>query len=212
MRLLSPHGVYAPQEDTVLLARSAAAELRCRGHRLPGAEVLDLGTGTGALALLAAREGAARVTAVDISWRAVLTARCNARRLGLRINVRHGDLTGPVDGHRFDLILSNPPYVRSPAPARGAARTVDAGPDGREVIDRLCADVPRLLRASGVLLLVQSALCGVGATLDRLQEGACASAWRTGQRSRSAPSCRGGPPGWRSWASSRPACAARNWW
>lgn len=171
MRLLRPRGVYAPQEDTELLAQAARSELRAlRGQ--PGVEVLDVGTGTGALALMAAECPGARVTAVDISWRAVLAARYNAWRLGLPVVVRHGDLTTPVEGQRFDLILSNPPYVLSPAPVRrGENRTWNAGTDGRQVIDRLCGRAPGLLRDSGVLLLVQSALSGVDATLDKLQEG-----------------------------------------
>ncbi|MFC8916898.1 HemK2/MTQ2 family protein methyltransferase [Streptomyces sp. NPDC047821] len=171
MRLLRPRGVYAPQEDTELLARAAREELRALRAQ-SGVEVLDLGTGTGALALVAARSGAARVTAVDISWRAVLAARYNAWRLDLPVVVHHGDLTEPVEGRRFDLILSNPPYVLSPAPARRREeRTWSAGADGRRILDRICARAPGLLRDSGVLLLVQSALSGVDATLDTLRDG-----------------------------------------
>ncbi|MFJ8584583.1 HemK2/MTQ2 family protein methyltransferase [Streptomyces sp. NPDC093595] len=168
MRLLRPRGVYEPQEDTELLAKAARSELRTL-HLPHHAEILDVGTGTGALALLAARCTAARVTAIDISWRAVLAARYNARRLGLPIQVHRGDLTGPVKDRRFDLILSNPPYVRSPRRAKdAAARTWAAGADGRAVLDRLCTEAPTLLKEGGVLLLVQSALSGVAPTLERL--------------------------------------------
>ncbi|MEU7281651.1 HemK2/MTQ2 family protein methyltransferase [Streptomyces sp. NPDC045431] len=159
--------MYEPQEDTELLAKAARSELRTL-HLPAHAEILDVGTGTGALALLAAEWTAARVTAVDISWRAVLAARYNARRRGLPVEVRHGDLTGPVEGRTFDLILANPPYVASPRPAHGPARSWNAGTDGRAVLDRLCERVPGLLREGGVLLLVQSALSGVGTTLEQL--------------------------------------------
>jgi len=159
-------GVYVPQGDTLLLGRA----LRSEDIR-PGAEVLDIGTGSGALALLAARMGAT-VTATDVSWRAVLTAKANAFRHGRHIRVRHGDLAGPLsDGSRFDLVVTNPPYVPAPAarpPSRGAARAWDAGHDGRLVLDRVLAHAPRLLRPGGVLLMVHSTMCGVDVSLDIL--------------------------------------------
>lgn len=164
-------GVYAPQDDTYLLARA----LREEGVG-GGMDVLDVGTGSGALALLAARMGA-RVQATDISWRAVASARLNAVRTGQRIQVRRGDLTGPVRGRRFDLVVSNPPYVPTPglpapggARARWAAATWDGGGDGRELVDRLCERSRRVLKPHGVLLMTHSALCGVGTTLTRLSE------------------------------------------
>ncbi|MEU1014176.1 HemK2/MTQ2 family protein methyltransferase [Streptomyces sp. NPDC005900] len=164
-RLIAPPGVYAPQYDTELLTRAL--------HREgigEGSSVLDLGTGTGALAVAAARRGA-RVAAVDISWRAVLAARFNARLAGQKVTVRHGDLTAAAPEGPYDLVLSNPPYVPSPSPflpRRGAARAWDGGPAGRAVVDRVCDAAPRALRPGGVLLMVHSGLCGVDATLDRL--------------------------------------------
>nr|WP_225851181.1 HemK2/MTQ2 family protein methyltransferase [Streptomyces sp. HPF1205] len=159
-------GVYAPQHDTYLLARALRQEAVGGGM-----DVLDVGTGSGALALLAAHMGA-RVRATDISWRAVATARLNAVRSGQRIEVRRGDLTGPVGGRRFDLVLSNPPYVPTPGGrgARRAVRTCDGGADGRELVDRLCARSRQVLKPRGVLLMTHSALCGVGTTLTRLTE------------------------------------------
>src|SRR5689334_4473153 len=105
--LVTP-GVYAPQDDTNLLAGALSEE-----PLHPGADVLDVGTGTGALALQAARRGT-RVTAVDLSWRAVCTARVNSWLSGLPLHVRQGNLFAPVRGQLFDLILSNPPYVPAP--------------------------------------------------------------------------------------------------
>lgn len=173
MLLLQPPGVYAPQHDTELLADAF------RDERLPrGAHVLDIGTGTGVLALLAARSGGT-VTAVDISSLAVVTARANAWLHGTRIRVRRGDLFGPVTRGRFQLVLANPPYV--PA-SRDDDRRWDAGGDGRSVIDRLCAAIPDRLDDGGVLLMVHSAMCGVTPTLAALR-GAGLSA-RTVRRCR----------------------------
>ncbi|MFF3448391.1 HemK2/MTQ2 family protein methyltransferase [Streptomyces sp. NPDC002667] len=163
--LLAPPGVYHPQHDTRLLARALNRESMNSATR-----VLELGTGSGALALEAARRGA-RVTAVDISRRAVLTARFNAMIARRRVKVRQGDLTGAVAGQSYDLVISNPPYVPSPEarpPRKGAARAWEAGHDGRVLVDRICDAAPAVLRPAGVLLVVHSGLCGVDATLDRL--------------------------------------------
>ncbi|MFJ8622217.1 HemK2/MTQ2 family protein methyltransferase [Kitasatospora sp. NPDC093550] len=167
MLLLRPPGVYPPQGDTRLLASCV------RRERLDASgEVLDLCTGTGAVALVAARTGA-RVTAVDLSARAVLTAWLNTRLHLRRIRLRRGDLLAPVAGRRFDLITANPPYVPvgpgAGAAGRGAALAWDAGRDGRLVLDRICRSAPGLLTTGGVLLLVQSSLADVPATLALLR-------------------------------------------
>ncbi|CAM5309967.1 HemK2/MTQ2 family protein methyltransferase [Streptomyces purpurascens] len=166
MNPLAPPGVYAPQEDTELLAGALSDE------SLPsGAKVLDVGTGTGALALEAARRGL-RVTAVDVSRGAVWATRLNARLAGLSLRIRHGNLFDPVRGESFDLILANPPYVPTPdarGEPRGAARAWDAGGDGRLVVDRICREAPALLRPGGVLLLVQSALSDPDLTVGQLR-------------------------------------------
>ncbi|WP_406726390.1 HemK2/MTQ2 family protein methyltransferase [Streptomyces sp. GD-15H] len=134
-------------------------------------DVLDLGTGSGLLAVEAAQLGG-RVTAVDISWRAIATTWLNARLNGQTLRVRHGDLETAVPGRRFDLVITNPPYVPAPstAPPRGPARAWDAGSDGRLLIDRICDSAPTVLRPKGTLLIVHSHLCGVDATLTRLEE------------------------------------------
>lgn len=183
MMLLSAPGVYTPQDDTWLLAEAL--------HREPitaGTTVLDVGTGSGALALEAARCGAAQVTAVDISARAVASARLHARLNGLRVRVVRGHLLTPVADRRFDLIIANPPYVpsaerrsggsglRGRSGCSGRALAWDAGADGRALLDQICADGPPRLRPGGVLLLVHSALCGVDRTLARLERAGLAAA------------------------------------
>ena len=157
--LVVPPGVYAPRSDTALLA----------AHLPPAERVLELCTGSGALALTAARAGAEHVVAVDRSARAVLAARANAALNGLEVDVRHGDLFAALaPGETFDLILANPPYLPAPGVRRPDHRW-DAGEDGRAVLDRILAGAPARLRPGGTLALVQSALAGTRRTVDLLR-------------------------------------------
>ncbi|MCD0449156.1 methyltransferase [Actinocorallia sp. API 0066] len=169
MRLLRLPGVYRPRRDTWVLCRAL------REAKVPqGARVLDLCTGTGQVAVVAARCGAARVTAVDVSWRAVACAAVNGLVRRLRVKARKGDLFTPVAGQRFDVITVNPPYVPRAhgGPRRhGRERAWDAGRDGRDLVDRVCAEAPGMLAPGGVLLMVHSDLCGVPRTLSALREG-----------------------------------------
>lgn len=159
-------GVFHPRSDTWLLADVVRGQ-----DVLQGAEVLELGTGSGAIAVSAAKGGARRVTVVDVSRRALATAWLNARLHGVRVVPRHGDLFEPVQGERFDLVVSNPPYLPGSAiPVRGAARAWEGGPDGRSILERICADVPRYLNPGGTVLLVHSSVNGVSRTLDALEE------------------------------------------
>jgi release factor glutamine methyltransferase len=165
MRILTLPGVFQPRGDCWMLAAVM------REHGLArGARVLDVFTGSGALAIAAARAGASGVTAVDLSRRAVLTARLNARLNGVHVRALRGDLFEPVAGERFDVILANPPYVPGDdvLPAHGAARAWEGGRDGRALLDRLCEHAPRHLAPGGTLLIVQSSLCGEAETLAAL--------------------------------------------
>jgi release factor glutamine methyltransferase len=169
MKLVAPPGVFAPRSDTWMLA-----DVLRTGELVAGASVLDLCTGSGALAISAALAGAAEVTAVDVSRRAVCTAWLNARRNGVRIRVRRGDLFDAVRTRRFDVIVSNPPYLpsaREGLPSRGAARAWDAGPDGRALLDRVCRQARDHLRPGGCLLLVQSSVADLDATRRALGDG-----------------------------------------
>ncbi|MCZ4119971.1 HemK2/MTQ2 family protein methyltransferase [Streptomyces sp. H39-S7] len=166
-RMVTLPGVYVPQYDTHFLM--AALE---RERLRPGSEVLDLGTGSGALAVRAAQLGG-QVTAVDIARRAVLTARLNAFLCRQRVTVKRGDLTAAVSRGPYDLVLSNPPYVPAPdgvPPRHGAARAWDAGTDGRALVDRICDLAPKAVRPRGALLLVHSGLCDAEATVRRLAQ------------------------------------------
>lgn len=160
-------GVYRPRSDSALL-HGALAEVRPQGDRW-----LDVCTGTGFLALTAHRLGAREVTAIDICPHAVRNARLNAALHRAPIRVLHGDLLAPVQEERFDVIVSNPPYVPAdPAtdgPAPMGAQAWDAGKDGRVVLDRLCAEAPGLLTETGVLLIVQSSFAAPARTVELLE-------------------------------------------
>jgi release factor glutamine methyltransferase len=162
LRLLTPPGVYAPRSDTALLASEIGA--------VNGAEVLELCAGSGAVALTAAKRGARRVVAGDLSRRAVLSVRVNARLNGAHIEARRGNLFEVARAdERFDVVLANPPYL----PAAGEEARDDrwdAGPDGRVVLDRIIDGVRGLLKPAGRLVLVQSALASTVATRERMHE------------------------------------------
>jgi release factor glutamine methyltransferase len=147
------------------------ARILCREESLRGSAVLDLCTGSGVLAVAAARGGAAEVTAVDVSRRSVLAARANAAINRVCVRVLRGNLFEPVTGRRFDTIVSNPPYVPAASgelPSSGPERAWEAGLDGRAVLDRVIAGAPAHLRPGGALLLVHSSICGADRTLEAL--------------------------------------------
>ena len=164
VRLICLPGVFRPISDSRMLAECV------RRDSAPGMRMLDLCTGSGLLALTAAKQGA-EVTAVDVSRAAVMNVRLNARINSVGVEVLRGDLFAPVAGRTFDLIASNPPYVPAAEsrPRGRGARAWWAGSDGRLVIDRICAAAGDHLRPGGRLVLVHSHLCGITDTLDRLR-------------------------------------------
>jgi release factor glutamine methyltransferase len=158
--LIRPPGVYRVDRDTALLTEVLRDRVR-------GRHVLDVGAGTGALAIAAARAGAASVTAVDLSRRSAAATWLNSRLHRAPVSVRCGDLFTPVRGQRFDVVVANPPYVPAPTqdPARyRMARCWDGGHDGRLLLDRLCSGLPDVLTADGTALIVHSEVCGEQAT------------------------------------------------
>ncbi|MFS8103387.1 methyltransferase [Lentzea alba] len=163
MRLLRAPGAHTSQDDTALLVEAL------HGAAIPaGARVLDVGTGTGALAVAAIHAGAAEVTGVDVFRRAVWTARANAALRRVPLRIRLGSALQVISDERFDLVLVNPPYV--PAARSCAARGAERAWDGRRLLDPLCAKMFDLLVPGGVVLMVHSALCGVDTTLRQLRD------------------------------------------
>jgi len=147
--------VLDPRDDTETLVDWALALLPPDAPR----RVLDLGTGSGAIALAIARaRPRARVTAVDASADALAVARANAGRLGLALELRHGDWLAPVADERFDLIVSNPPYIAEgdahlPALAHEPRGALVSGADGLDDLRRIVATAPAHLAPGGWLLL-----------------------------------------------------------
>lgn len=146
-----------PRPDTELLVETALALLPARD-----AAVLDLGTGTGAIALaLAAERPAWRLTGVDRVAEAVELAERNRRRLGLgNAAFLQSDWFSALDGRRFELIASNPPYIAADDPHLvlgdlrfEPASALVAGADGLDDIRRIVAAAPDHLAAGGWLLL-----------------------------------------------------------
>jgi release factor glutamine methyltransferase len=163
MQLFPIPGVFRPRSDSWMLARAIRERVD------PGDTVIDPFTGSGILAIAAAQAGGL-VTAIDISRRAALAARLNARLNGVEVEVLLADSMAPLGSRRFDFIVANPPYVPGPdVEARGPARAWEGGPDGRRFIDALCAEAPHRLTAGGRLLLIHSAFCGEEETLRRLE-------------------------------------------
>lgn len=158
--LMVSRDTLVPRPETELLVEEALKliplDRSCR--------VLDLGTGSGAIALSLARERSlADVTASDLSEAALAVAAQNARQLDIA-NVRFvaGYWAEPFTGQRFDLVVSNPPYVRNDDPALinlkyEPAMALASGADGLDAISELAADCGGLLESGGHLLLEHGA-------------------------------------------------------
>lgn len=155
-------GVLIPRPETELLVELA---LRL-GAGLDAPAVLDLGTGSGAIALALAREWpAARVVAVDVSPAALAVARRNAERAGIaNVTFVQGRWLDAIAG-RFDLVVSNPPYVASgdvhlPALAHEPGIALVPGPTGLEALEAILRDAPAQLAPDGWLVVEHGASQG----------------------------------------------------
>jgi release factor glutamine methyltransferase len=160
LQLMVTPATLVPRPESELLVDLALREIPRRAEW----NVLDLGTGSGAIAIAIARERPlSRVTATDISAAALDVARQNARQLEIpNVEFLAGDWTGPVSGRRFNVIVSNPPYVRANDPALDALHreprgALAAGEDGLDAIRILARDCGARLEPGGVLLVEHGA-------------------------------------------------------
>ena len=168
-------GVLIPRQDTETLVELALSVINydlIHGKKLNRArkswDVLDIGTGSGAIGVSIAKLGhKCGVTMTDISKQALTIAKENARVNGVdkSVKILEGDLFRPVSGRfgnkKFDMIISNPPYI--PTDDIGTLQTeikdheplvaLDGGQDGLDTYRRIAADVGSYLKKSGVLML-----------------------------------------------------------
>ena len=163
-------------EDEVMVLEADTLELAPRARevlaRLDGDGRFKLELPASQVEIITAPRDTVPEAAAELALaRRELAARLNARLNRVRVEAVRGDLFGAVPARRFDLIVSNPPYLPSPKdelPRRGIARATEAGRSGRAFIDRICAGAASHLRDDGVLLLVHSSVCGEQRTLDAL--------------------------------------------
>ncbi len=148
--------VLIPRPETELLVDAALERLPTTPCR-----VADLGTGSGAIALaLAHGRKDVQVVAVDVSPQALIQAQANAQALGVDVDFRLGSWCDGLVGERFDMIVSNPPYIREDDPhlVQGDVRfepalALASGADGLNAIRVIIACVPAHLKPGGWLLL-----------------------------------------------------------
>ena len=147
--------VLIPRPETEHLVEAAMARIQ------PGNVVIDVGTGSGAIAITLVLETAARVFATDISTGALCVAQSNATRLSASVGFLACDLAACIRDRSIDVLVSNPPYV--PATDQPSLQrevrdyephvALFAGPTGLEIYERLIAGAVRVLRPHGWLLL-----------------------------------------------------------
>lgn len=150
--------VYEAAEDSHLLARAAVTRADA------GDLVLDVGTGSGYVAVTVAETTGARVVGSDLNPHACR----RAQEAG--VEAVRADLVAPFQGSRFDLVTFNPPYLPTPeAEERDdwMERALSGGESGREVIEPFLDTVRRVLAPGGRMLLLVSSLTGIDAVRER---------------------------------------------
>ncbi len=157
--------VYKPAEDSYLLADNLEIK--------PDDSVLEIGTGTGIVAMYASKLSD-NITVTDINLDACQLASENFERNNIEnIEILFGNLFEPVKNRKFDVILFNLPYLPTEdgdVIDDNLNYAFDGGLDGRKVIDDFLNEVKNHLNPKGKVQLIQSSLCDNEKTLDRLEE------------------------------------------
>ncbi len=160
LEIMVTPATLVPRPETELLVDHALRKIPRRAEW----NILDLGTGSGAIALaLATDRPLCNITAVDISTDALAVAAENARHLNVpNIEFLEGNWTDPVRDRTFRIIVSNPPYVRDDDPALESlkaepASALKAGPDGLDAIEIIARDCVSIIEDDGVLLIEHGA-------------------------------------------------------
>ncbi|MBU9763977.1 methyltransferase [Mycobacterium sp. TNTM28] len=165
-------GVYRPQHDSWLLIDALE-----RSGAVVGRRVVDLCAGSGVVAIAAAELGATAVTALDISPCAVRCSQANALAAQVEVETRLASWSQALEHEPFDVVVCNPPYVpvgpdtvAGAVPAADPMGAWDGGPDGRRVLDPLCASASDMVADGGALFLVQSEFADVDRSLKALRD------------------------------------------
>ncbi len=160
MTLMVTPDTLVPRPETELLVEQALMRLPRRAE----SRILDLGTGSGAIALALARERPlCDVTGTDMSEAAIAVAVLNARQLSVpNVHFVHGDWTDPVQGQSFDLVVSNPPYIADGDDALKSLgfeprSALAAGADGLDAMRVITDRARHVIKPGGTLLLEHGA-------------------------------------------------------
>ncbi|HLE07556.1 MAG TPA: HemK2/MTQ2 family protein methyltransferase [archaeon] len=154
-------GVYEPREDSFLLAEAFEKEIKTKKYK----NILDLGCGSGLLAIIAAKKGC-KVTAADIEKKTLECAEKNAAENSAEISFVLSDLSQNVSG-KFDMIVFNPPYL--PEKISADARVWAAG-ENSELIIRAISSLKDSLESDGKFLMVASSLSGIEEILKKFED------------------------------------------
>jgi release factor glutamine methyltransferase len=156
LRILVPREVYHPHKW------SSTRFLMTALPDVAGLDVLEIGGGSGALALTIKQRGAAKVVATDISEKACATMECNALLNHLDIDVRQGDMFAPLqgadplrDGEQFDLVIFNLPLMNKPVASQTEVALCD--PDG-ELLTRFLRGLPAATKPEGMALFTHASI------------------------------------------------------